>query len=198
MNKPTLWPSSTRLGGRLGSRLGLCAALALAGACENTPGSNGNTDQGSQNGDMGATGPDLFADPDSQIPPVLSADGIEAWIATGKYKAWKCEPSPVMRSSAHGTNRVCSNAFLSGATSAPYPVNSASVKELFNSAGTSLVGYAFSMRLTTGDGGSCRYWYERFNTTVTADGQGVTLCASCHADPDQKPVHDDYVFIIVK
>lgn len=173
--------------------------LGLAGCDQPMTGlPNAQEDGGTSGGDMTPPPPDMFTDFDSQIPPVLSAAGIEAWIQTGKYKQWKCEPTPVDRSSGHGTNRICSNEFLSKSTMGPYPVYSASVKELYDRNGTTRIGHAFSMRVIAGPGGTSRYWYERYNTAVTGDGQGATTCTSCHSDPDQKPKHEDYVFIIVR
>lgn len=118
---------------------------------------------------------------DSQLPPIDSAASLEKWLATGVYKAWACEKDrhAARAGSAHAANRICSNNFLSTSASGEYPVNSASVKELFDSGGT-IIGYAVGVRTKTGPTDASWFWYERVNTTTYANGAGVPLCANCH------------------
>jgi hypothetical protein len=115
----------------------------------------------------------------------------------GLYKSWKCESAPhdARAPSVHGKNRICSNALLSGSQSGEYSVGAASVKELYDDAGSSIVGYAVQRRTTTGTTGAAWYWYERVPATsaaphdsagVVADGFGTSgpalaICVGCHA-----------------
>ncbi len=114
-----------------------------------------------------------------ELPP-QGRDALVAWIADGHYLSWACEPDPhpARPPGAHGRNRICSNAALSGSTAGIYPVGAASVKELFN--GDAITGFAVGRKVTTGTDAASWYWYEAFGTNVVADGVGAGLCASCH------------------
>ncbi|MFO0575093.1 MAG: hypothetical protein U1A78_13980 [Polyangia bacterium] len=119
-------------------------------------------------------------DPEAQRPAQLDETSIDSWLQSGKYKKWRCEPTPVSgRTVAHSrTSRVCSNAVLAAATATPYPTDSVSVLEIYNTAGQ-VTGYAVSVRTAQGDGGQNRYWYESSGGNVSA-GQGLAVCTSCH------------------
>lgn len=136
-------------------------------------------------GDLQSTTPDgaaADAAPSStQLPPIGTAMELEQWLATGAYKAWACEQAAhaPRAGSGHTTNRICSNDLLSGSASGEFPVGSASVKELFS--GSTIVGYAVGVRTTTGSAPAAWFWYERVNTSVYANGAGVSLCANCHS-----------------
>lgn len=80
----------------------------------------------------------------AQVPP-QGRVAVEAWIATGAYRSWHCEmpQHPARSPSPHGINRICTNDALSAHTGAgEYPVGSAAVKELYDAAGTNVIGYA--------------------------------------------------------
>ena len=64
----------------------------------------------------------------AQLPP-LGRVAVEAWIASGAYRAWHCEtaPHPARMPSPHGVNRICSNDALSATASGEYPVGAAAV-----------------------------------------------------------------------
>ena len=133
---------------------------------------------------------------DSQTPPITGRVDIEAWIAKGSYKDWHCEAAvhDARSPSPHGKNRICSNDKVSSTTNESYPVGSAGVKELYDSTGTSIVGYAVYRKVTDGTGGDSWYWYERVPLTsaaphdsngVVADGMGSSgqaqsICVNCH------------------
>ncbi len=124
----------------------------------------------------------------AQLPPTGRA-ALEAWLATGAYRSWSCEPAPhpARPPGAHGTNRICSNDALAATASGPVPVGAASVKELYQ--GTSLIGYAVAVKQQADSaGGAGWYWFENLDGTIYADGPGVRLCTGCHQDAD------DYVF----
>lgn len=169
-------------------------ALLVTIACGNPSGSQdlgGGRDQAvatdlSAAGDLASGGPDLGASLDAmasdpQLPPIDSAASLEKWLKDGAYKAWACEKDrhPARPGSAHSANRICSNDLLSKSASGEYPVNSVSVKELFDAGGT-IVGYAVGVRIKTGPADASWFWYERVNTTTYANGPGVPLCANCH------------------
>ena len=187
--------------------LGVTAAV-LVGCGNGATGGSGGGGGGGGNG--GGT-----ADP--QNPPTSSAAAVEQWIASGVYKSWACEPaSHDNRSpSPHGKNRICSNAKLSGAPDAgQYPVDSASVKELFDTAGTAVVGYAVYRHVSAGTTGDTWYWYERVplasaaphdDAGVVANGVGGTgpakdICVGCHqgAGSDVNHSGHDFVYTQVK
>lgn len=153
---------------------------------------------------------DSTTDGADQTPP-QGFEAIEAWLAEGHYKSWNCEaavhgPIPI---SPHGMNRICSNDLLSGhpPDGGEYPVGSAGVKELYDDAGTSIVGYAVYLHIESGTAGDAWYWYERVPLDspaphdangIVADGVGdsgpaMAICVGCHQaagiDADH-PGHD--------
>lgn len=154
-------------------------------------------DAGTPAADLGAT-----ADvPAASLPPTTGAADIERWLATGAYRAWRCEAErhAARPGSAHSANRICTNERLSASEGAgEFPVGSAAVKELFNNAGA-LTGYAVSVRVREGGGGAGWYWYERLAPgRVVADSTGErggarTICVSCH---DGAP--RDQVYTVVR
>jgi hypothetical protein len=118
------------------------------------------------------------------------------------YKQWKCEPeahdgrSP----SPHGKNRVCSNARLSAAGAGEYPVDAASVKELFAADGVTVSGYGVARHVKSGSTGDTWYWYERTASGVVADGTGEagspkTVCVACHAGAGSDAMHSGHDFV---
>jgi hypothetical protein len=117
---------------------------------------------------------------DPQLPPRGDA-ALRPWLAAGHYLAWACEPAPhpARPPGAHGDNRICSNAMLSGSASGRYPIGAASVKELHRQG--SLAGYAVGIKVADSADASSWYWYEAIGGSVIADGAGRPLCANCHA-----------------
>lgn len=97
---------------------------------------------------------------DAQTPPTGKAETIDAWIAKGDYKSWKCEPAAhdARSPSPHGKNRICSNTKTSAQGAGEYPVGSASVKELYDAAGTNITGYAIGLQVKAGTSGDTCYW----------------------------------------
>ncbi len=155
----------------------------------------------------GPTGsPDAGVDP--QNPPTTGRAAIEAWLAAGVYKQWKCEPAShdARSPSPHGKNRICSNAKLSAAGTGEYPVDSAGVKELLDTDGTTLIGYAVYRHVSGGAGGDSWYWYERVPANhpaphdangVVADGLGGAgpprdICVGCHQGAGSDAMHSGH------
>jgi hypothetical protein len=152
--------------------------LLLLAACGNAASSGASPDAPDRASD-GAT---------AQIPPTGRA-ALEAWLATGEYLRWSCEPSPhpAREPSAHGRNRICSNDALAGTAAGPVPAGAASVKELYD--GDRRIGSAVALKQQPDSAdGAGWYWFENFDGTIYADGPGVSLCTGCHEDAD------DYVF----
>lgn len=131
-----------------------------------------------------------------QTPPQGEVN-VKAWLAKNYYKSWHCEsaPSPMtVPVSPHAQRRVCTNDALATATTKPWPVGAAAVKELYGEDGGGIIGYAVYLK-TADDataGGAAWYWYEDdpvYNPPggVVADGLGTgtssaaTICVSCHS-----------------
>lgn len=158
-------------------RLGFLLLLAPLAAC-GAPPAGATPDAAGPTGDATS----------AQLPPT-GREALEAWLATGAYRGWSCEPAPhpARPPGAHGTNRICSNDALAATASGPVPVGAASVKELYQ--GGSIIGYAVAVKQQADSaGGAGWYWFENLDGTIYADGAGVRLCTGCHADAD------DYVF----
>jgi len=157
-------------------------------------------------GDSGSTTP-----PDEkQNPPITGRLDVEAWIAKGFYKSWKCESAmhDARSPSPHGKNRICSNDKLSANTGGEYAVSAASVKELGDDTGA-IVGYAVAVHVAAGKTGDTWYWYERVplsspaphdNNGVVADGKGdagpaKTICVGCHSAAGIDMAHSGHDFV---
>ena len=112
---------------------------------------------------------------------------------------------------------ICSNNLASGAPTSPageYPVGSAAVKELYDSAGTTLNGYAVYLHTKAGKTGDTWYWYEQVPAASTAphemdgtvaDGLGdkgpaMAICVGCHTGAGSDAMHSghDFVYTQVK
>lgn len=135
----------------------------------------------------------------SQLPP-QGEKAVEAWLKTGAYKAWSCEPSvhENRAPSPHGYNRICSNDALSAHAqdSSDWPKGAAGVKELYASADAKQpIGYAvYSKTAADSGGGDNWYWYERTAQGVVADGLGTeereqSTCVGCHSAAGSDEAH---------
>lgn len=150
----------------------------------------------------------------AQVPP-QGRVAVEAWIATGAYRSWHCEmpQHPARSPSPHGINRICTNDALSAHTGAgEYPVGSAAVKELYDAAGTNVIGYAVYSHVSAGTTGANWYWYERVPADsaaphdangVVADGLGssgpaMTICVGCHSAAGIDAMHSGHDFVYTR
>ncbi len=137
---------------------------------------------------------------DAQTAPTGTQATIDAWLAKGDYKSWTCEtgvrdgksPSP------HGKQRVCSNTKLSGAGAGEFPTGASNVKELYDAAGTAIIGYAIEQKMKAG-GGDAWYWYERNASGLVANGYGASgppkdICVGCHSLAGPNHFGHDFVF----
>lgn len=170
---------------------------------------------------LGAPNPDGTPG-DAQTPPTTNGVDVEAWLKQGSYKSWTCETAQhsQLKVSPHGFNRVCSNdlaAAFTGGVDDERPVNTASVKELYDDA-AKLVGYAVAVKVKAKSaGGDGWYWYERVpldsaaphdKNGVVADGLGSSgtadsICVGCHAGAGTDSMHDvthssDFVYLQAK
>ncbi len=120
-----------------------------------------------------------------ELPPIDSAEVLEAWLAGGAYKAWAAESKVHASTGPHGGNvRTFVNAIALGSLAAQqteHPQDTALVKELYGDSMDTVIGYAV-MRKTApqSEGGATWYWYERIDANVYADGLDVALCSGCH------------------
>lgn len=180
-----------------------CSSSNAPAASSNDGGGGGGSDSGPSWDPSGsAPAPNVPAS-NAQTPPTNGAD-VRTWLQAGSYKAWHCEPAPhASRSpSPHNMNRICSNdlssayAAVDGGTG-ERPEGTAAVKELYDSTGTTIRGYAVYLKAAaTSAGGANWYWYEsdptvpasnRDSMNVVADGFGGSgggpngICVSCHS-----------------
>jgi hypothetical protein len=141
---------------------------------------------------------------DAQTPPT-GASAVDAWLAQGLYKAWRCEPAAhAGRSpSPHGMNRICSNDVLSAHGQGEFPVGASSVKEEYEASGQTITGYAVNLHVRSG-GGDAWYWFERLPSGVGADGLGDRgtprdSCVACHQGAGKNGASGhDFVYTQVK
>jgi hypothetical protein len=161
----------------------LLGAVALAAAAC-------GTDAGPSAALPDATAPaEVGGDEDTSVAtpqrPPRGQEAMEAWLATGFFRAWRCEPeiSPPRLTGNHGRHRICSNDLLHASGTGTYPVGAASVKELFDAADRPN-GFAVGLKVEPGAGPQTWYWYERRGTVATARplAQGIAVpdCAVCH------------------
>ena len=145
-------------------------------ATTDEPGTTGDPSAGESTGDTGAA---------QELPPIESAEVLEAWLADGSYKTWAAESSVHPSTGPHGGNvRTFVNAVALAslaADNAEHPKDSATVKELYGGGVDEIIGYAVSLKTAPeSQGGGTWYWYERVNANIYADGLGVGLCTGCH------------------
>jgi len=163
-----------------------------------------------------STTPAVGATGDAQTPPTTNKTDVEAWIATGQYKKWHCEPAARAGKppTIHGVARICSNDVIANAatSTAPWPKGSAAVKELYNAVtDTAPSGYSVYVKTSADSGGGANwYYYEKVPTgQYYADGFGSSgdakqFCVSCHglagSDADHTPTPNghDFVYTPVK
>jgi len=120
-----------------------------------------------------------------ELPPIESAEVLEAWLVQGSYKTWAAETGVHPSTGPHGGNvrTFVNDVALASldAQNAEHPMDSATVKELYGNSMDEIIGYAVSLKTAPeSQGGGTWYWYERVNATIYADDLGVGLCTGCH------------------
>ena len=171
-------PTTTQTDVSAGSSTG---ESATTGASATTTGETTTT--GTTTGD--STTGDSTTGAVEELPPIDSAEQLEAWLAGGAYKQWAAESQVHASTGPHGGNvRTYVNAIALGSLASQqseHPQDAAVVKELYGGGVDTLIGYAV-MRKTAplSEGGANWYWYERIDANVYADGLDVGLCSGCH------------------
>lgn len=150
------------------------------GSGGSTMGGSGGMDGGGSGGSaMGGAG----GGGDEGEVPSNSAELLPYLEARG-YLGFAAESAVHPSAGPHGGGvRVFLNpaldAFLAGDASKA-PVGAATVKEIYSSG--NLVGWAVMVKTSTASGdGRDWYWYEKINSSIYADGNGVGLCTGCHS-----------------
>lgn len=122
-------------------------------------------------------------DTSNEAPTDTSLSGIKQFLADTLYKNWTSESS-VHASSVHGQVKSYFNSTLLATLrtgTSPHAVGSVSVKEIYNSSGTELIGHAFMQKVSAGTGGSSWLWYEAVGSSTPTFGEGHSSCVSCHS-----------------
>lgn len=117
-----------------------------------------------------------------------SEAGITAFVRDGRYKAWLAEPAPRDSVRAHGPKvRVFFNDVLAEslrAGNATHPKGSITVKELYESDGKKLRGYALNVKVEEGAGKDTWIFYEGFEPDYDDNyyGRAHATCHGCHSN----------------
>ncbi len=121
----------------------------------------------------------------TEIPS--SSGAMFTYLACNGYQGFAAKESSVHASNtAHGSRvRVFINTALDqslSASAAVHPMGAASVKELYESDGTTLRGWAAMVKVEDGNDGSNWYWYENASTDSNSpiEGKGNRTCTGCH------------------
>lgn len=137
------------------------------------------SDDGDPPADSGSTS---GGDP-QPLPPTNGAE-LVPWLQAGEYLDWQAESGVHPSTGPHfGGVRTFVNDVLyasleAGATS--HPAGSAAIKELYG-AGDAVLGWSVEIKLQDDSaGGDGWYWYEGYQDSVYADGNGEGICTGCH------------------
>jgi hypothetical protein len=152
--------------------------LLLTAAC---------TDPGGDDGDGStsmATGADESTGSAAVDVPTGQAE-LSPWLMAQSYSGWTAESAAhaATGTSPHGMVRTYFNDTLVAsfdAGNAEHTVGSASVKELFDDAGTR-TGWAVMVKAAAGADAQSWYWYLENGGMVMADANGVDACEGCHS-----------------
>ncbi|MFP2908377.1 hypothetical protein ACLESD_25655 [Pyxidicoccus sp. 3LFB2] len=139
---------------------------------------------------LAACGPSSSVD--EQVGQVGELDtseaGITAFVRDGRYQTWLAEPAPRDSVRSHGPKvRVFFNDVLAAslrAGNATHPKGSITVKELYESDGKTLRGYALDVKVAEGSGKDTWIFYEGFGPDFDDNyyGRAHSTCHGCHAD----------------
>jgi hypothetical protein len=106
------------------------------------------------------------------------------WLEAGTYLGWAAESGIHPSTGPHfGDVRTFVNAPLIDALQAgatEHPVGAATVKELYAN-GDQVRGWSVSLKVSAGTGGDTWYWFEVYDGSVLAEGEGHSACVGCHA-----------------
>ncbi len=126
------------------------------------------------------------ADPDADPNEVpTDPEALLSWLVAEPYLEWPAESAIHDSAGPHfGNVRTWVNPDLFASLEdgeATHPVGAAAVKELY-AGSNSRQGWAVGVKVTdAGPGEDGWYWYEWFDGSVVAEGNGISLCSGCHS-----------------
>ena len=126
---------------------------------------------------------DSGSDSSTAVP---SESELTAFLAAGSYLQWPSQDA-VNDSPIHGKVKTFLNPTLDESQKAgnsQHPLGSIAVKELYQSDGITIKGYALEQKISADSGGSSWLWYEDLNTgdtKVDFYGVGLSTCTGCHS-----------------
>ncbi|MEM6996074.1 MAG: hypothetical protein AAF721_36545 [Myxococcota bacterium] len=143
---------------------------------------------------MVASGIGCDGDDDAAEPLEMTVDGpipqgdpaaLLDWLGGGGYLDWEAESAVHDGTGPHfGAVRTYFTEDLIASLTAEnteHPAGSATVKELSGS-GDRVIGWSVSIKTADdSDDGNGWYWYEYFEGSVIAEGDGISICTGCHA-----------------
>ena len=114
-----------------------------------------------------------------------SLDSIKAFIAKASFKTWTAEKSVHTSAGPHAMVKVYFNPTILTSLrnkSTTHPKGSILVKELYENDGTTLRGYALSVKTAEGTDANNWVWYEGILPSYAnpSYGRGRPFCADCH------------------
>ena len=138
----------------------------------------------SESGGVDDTLPAAAEDPDPLVVPTNSED-LLSWLVAEAYLDWPSESSVHPSTGPHfGDVQTWVTPELVDsleAGNAEHPAGSATVKELYGT-GNERLGWSVSVKLADlSQGGDQWYWYEWFNGSLVAAGDGISVCTGCHS-----------------
>lgn len=155
--------------------LGWVAALGMTACDDGADGGGG--------GDTGGEGP-ITMTAEGPIPDE-DPEALLAWLRGGGYLDWQAESGVHDGAGPHfGDVHTYINAELFESFEAgneAHPVRAAAVKELYGTT-SEVRGWTIAVKRSADSaGGDGWYWYEYFNGSVLADGDGLAVCTGCHS-----------------
>lgn len=138
--------------------------------------------------------------------PAQGAATVKAWLTKGSYKTWEHRETAAHEGrspSPHGVNQIYNNELLGdNAPGAAFPKDAAAVKELYDTVGGPIVGYAYYAKIQadTAEGKGWYYFEEKPIGMTIADGVGAMGCIKCHSQAGVDDAHlkaggaHDYVY----
>lgn len=164
----------------------LLPTLTLLALCPIACGDDGMAEAGDETGDGDGDGDDGGdGDGDGDEVPANAAE-LLPWLEAGEYLDFPAESQIHGQTGAspHGDVRVFINETLDASLAADnesHPEGSAAIKEIYGSDGSTLAGWAVSVKTQADSaGGEGWYWYEILNGSVLADGNADPTCNGCH------------------
>lgn len=134
----------------------------------------------------------------AQFDVPSEAVALQSFLDAGDYLDFPAESGvhAGTNGSPHGQVRVFINPTLEASLASgadAHPAGSAAIKELYDGEGSTLIGWAVSLKTEAeSEGGIGWYWYEQLDGNVVVDGNGETGCTGCHIGSGTDLVAIDY------